>query len=220
MTRTTSTPWRPRAVLFDLDDTLLATREIKWRQHIAVARDAFGIELTEATLRQHYGKPWAQMVTEIYGHAPLDEIRAAIDAVKDDHLKQPHPGAAALVTRLLDAGIAVGVVTASQRADAAEDLVRCGFPAERLTLLQGADDTDVHKPDPRVFDPALARLAELGIEPAETCYVGDGVVDRDAAHAAGLCFFAVAQGMYPVEEFTDDPAVATIAELEPLLLGR
>ena len=42
-----------RAVLFDLDDTLLKTARIKWAHHKAVAAQ-YGIELTDETLAQYW----------------------------------------------------------------------------------------------------------------------------------------------------------------------
>ena len=41
------------------------------------------------------------------------------------------------------------------------------------------------KPDPRIFELALARL---GVEPQRALHIGDGVADEDGAHAAGMHF--------------------------------
>jgi hypothetical protein len=35
---------RAKAVVFDLDDTLLLTREVKWAHHRAVAKLSYGID--------------------------------------------------------------------------------------------------------------------------------------------------------------------------------
>lgn len=44
-----------KAVIFDLDDTLLKTAVIKWKHHKAVADKFYGIELTDKTLGEHCG---------------------------------------------------------------------------------------------------------------------------------------------------------------------
>ena len=57
-----TSPAPRRAVLFDMDDTLLLTREVKWDHHRFVAREHYGIELDDQTLRAHWGEPFDEMI--------------------------------------------------------------------------------------------------------------------------------------------------------------
>lgn len=100
---------------------------------------------------------------------------------------QPIDGAARCLRRLRDAGIAVGVVSNSDgRVDAALD--RAGL-ALHLQVVVDSGVVGVAKPDPRIFDTALAALAA---DPGATWYVGDTVVyDVAAADAAGLVAWVV-----------------------------
>lgn len=205
---------KTRAVIFDMDDTLLLTREVKWNHHRHVARTSYGIELDDETLRTHWGKPFDEMIGHYYRHsATPDEMRAANASSAAQFPKQPVPGAVELVTRLLDEGAQVGVVTSTRTQMALADLTRCGFPVERLFLVQGADQSPVHKPDPAVFDNARALLADLGV--ADVTYVGDALMDEQAATAAGLAFVAITTGLFGAEEFPSGTrTVATIDELD------
>ncbi len=93
------------------------------------------------------------------------------------------PGATALLDVLAERGLAVGAVTNSESAYQRGKLAAVGL-AGRLPLLVGVDDLGCGKPDPRVFRLACERL---GVEPAQAAYVGDELdVDARGARAAGL----------------------------------
>lgn len=183
----------PRAVLFDLDDTLLVTRRAKWEQSKFVARESFGFELTDAELEAAWGKPFETMIAEQYRFsAPVEELIAANDAQEANFPKTAVPGAPETVAALADAGYVLGVVTSTRTAKAREQLTRLGFPMPDFALVNGPEASRFHKPDGRVFVPVLEALSVYGITPAEVLYVGDSAADRAAALAAGLQFLAVA----------------------------
>ncbi len=97
------------------------------------------------------------------------------------------PGTTECLTRLREAGIRLGVVS---NADGriAESLGHAGL-AGFFDVIVDSTVVGVAKPDPRVFDLALA---ELGTAPEETWYVGDTVAyDAAAADAAGLVSWVV-----------------------------
>ena len=62
--------------------------------------------------------------------------------------------------------------------------------ADRIDVLAGQEDTELHKPDP---DPCVCRGAAR-CRPADCVYVGDAVVDVEAARAAGMGAVAVTWG--------------------------
>ena len=128
-----TSPAPRRAVLFDMDDTLLLTREVKWDHHRFVAREHYGIELDDQTLRAHWGEPFDEMIGNLYRHsAPVDEMRAVNKACAHRYPKAVVPGAVEVVTSLMDAGLLVGVVTSTNTDMALADLDRCGLPVDRL----------------------------------------------------------------------------------------
>jgi HAD superfamily hydrolase (TIGR01549 family) len=204
-----------RAVLFDLDDTLLKTAKIKWAHHKAVAAQ-YGVELTDETLTRYWGMPFDQMIGYLYQHADtVENMRAANRAL--DHLfpKEIQDDAVAVLGKLALREVTVGVVTSTNSEFAVADLARLSVSQDTFLFIQGAEASLHHKPDGRVFSPALARLAELGIQRSEVVYVGDALMDYEAAKDAGIQFVGVATGFVSVERFhaAGAPAIAALANL-------
>ncbi|PPK63642.1 HAD family hydrolase [Actinokineospora auranticolor] len=207
---------RARAVVFDLDDTLVMTRVVKWAQHQAVAARFYGITLTEVELAAHWGKPFDELISLLYrDSAPLEEMRAANLTLEPRYRKPVMDGARDVVDGLLDRGAHVGVVTSANTGPTLSDLDWVGFPTGRLRFVHGADATAAHKPDPAVFDDAIRLLAAHGVGPAETVYVGDSIMDLHAARGAGLGFVGVTTGQVRGARFAEEGAcwVAGLAEL-------
>lgn len=209
-----------RAVLFDLDDTLLKTAQIKWEHHKAVAAQ-YGLTLTDETLARYWGMPFDQMIGHLYNHADtIENMRAANRALEAQFPKDIHDDTIEVLGKLSLAGIATGVVTSTNTEFALADLRRLRVPDEALLFVQGAESTPHHKPDGKVFDPALARLGELGIQRPDVLYVGDALMDYEAAVDAGIRFVGVATGFVSIEQFHERgaEAVARLGKL-PAYLG-
>lgn len=205
-----------RAVVFDLDDTLLRTREVKWAHHREVAARFYGIDLTDEELRLHWGKPFDQLLALLYRDAaPLAHLRAANLSLDAEYPKPALGGAVDTVRRLLDEGFEVGVVTSADTGAALGDLDRTGFPVDRMLFVHGADVTPAHKPDPAVFGLALEELGGRGVGAGEVVYVGDALMDLLAARRAGLRFIGVTTGLVTSAQFAEHgaPWVLELAEL-------
>ncbi len=202
-----------RAVLFDLDDTLFLTREVKWEHHRFVAKNSFGIDVTDEELAEHWGKPFEEMISLLYrGKGTAQERLAANRASNDRFPKKPIEGALDAVVELLNRGITVGIITSTVTERAVTELKEHGYPMDRLLLVQGADLTEFHKPNPRVFDRAITLLTALG--KTEITYVGDALTDEKAALSAGLDFVAVTTGLFQTDKFSDQSTV--IADIRSL----
>lgn len=202
-----------KAVVFDMDDTLIKTFEIKLRQHKHFARERYGLDLNDNLFREHWGKPFHLFLESLYGDVDaLDNIHA--EYVKLSHLFPVELQADTLhvLDYLHAAGKKLGIVTATAREVVMRDLTPAGFPLERLHKLQTSDDTLVHKPDPRVFEPMLQALAEAGVA-TEVMYVGDALTDYYAARDAGLHFVGVTTGLVTAEQFRDAGALHVVERL-------
>jgi phosphoglycolate phosphatase-like HAD superfamily hydrolase len=209
-----------QAVLFDLDDTLLKTAQIKWAHHKAVAAH-YGVALTDETLARYWGMPFDQMIGFLYNHADtVDNMRAANRALEPQFPKEIHDDTLAVLGTMALHGIVAGVVTSTNTEFAVADLRRLHVPEEAFLFVQGAEATPHHKPDGRVFDPALAHLAALGICRSGVLYVGDALMDHGAAVNAGIQFVGVATGFVSIEQFQagGGQAIARLGEL-PAYIG-
>lgn len=204
-----------RVVFFDHDDTLVGTIGTKWAHHKHVAKTYYGKELGDDEIRKHWGKPLRELTCLLYGTDNVNEAMAYNTATHKDFEKNLFEATIPTLRRLHSLGLTIGVITATSRYSFDHDLDHHGIPREILAYTQSADDTDFHKPDPRVFDPALAWLAERGLKPAEVLYVGDGLHDMKAAVGAGFNFLGVQTGLVTGDEFTAAEArsITSIAEL-------
>lgn len=145
-----------------------------------------------------------------------DEVMAEAWRAADDaqHLwDHPIDGAAECLDRLRADGVRVGVVSNADGRIAAA-LERAGL-ADRCEVIVDSGVVGVAKPDPGVFRHALE---PLGLEAAQTWYVGDTVAyDAAAADAAGLWSWVVDhQGLHTVEH---PRRVASLAELADLAIA-
>lgn len=196
-----------RAVLLDIDDTLVDTRGAFRHALVQIAGEYLreGLDPEEVTAFWRADRnDWyrahtrgelthreqrmrrAQDLHAHYGGPDLDEETYDIwDAAFERHFRdgwRAHDDAGPMLDALDAAGIPYGAVSNAAFDYQELKLAACGL--ERVPMLVGVDTFGVGKPDPRVFREG-ARL--LGVEPASAVYVGDEYdIDAIAAHEAGL----------------------------------
>lgn len=131
---------------------------------------------------------------------------------------EQYSGMRQLLTDLVSSGVRIGVAT-SKRRSSAEITLRYSGLEDVIPVTVAMDDTERHKPHP---DPLLLALERLGADPAQTVYIGDAVVDVQAAHAAGLPAISVSWGAVDAAVLTaaqPEHLVSEMDELRHLLLG-
>jgi len=207
-----------KAVFFDHDDTLVGTIEAKWAHHKHVARMWYDKELTDDDIRKHWGKPFSQLIALLYGQDdPAEAMRRNLSC-EDDFPKVLFKDTMPTLRRLHAAGKVLGIITATSRYSFEHDLDLHGFPRDIIGYTQTEEDTSFHKPDPRVFEPAVAWLAARNILPHEVLYVADGLHDMKAAVGAGFNFMGVTTGLVTSDAFAAAGA-ESITGLSLLLPG-
>lgn len=208
-----------KAVFFDHDDTLVGTIEPKWAHHKFVAKKYYGKDLKDEEIIPHWGKPFPELVCVLYG---TDNTEEAITNNAAHHTEFPKilfDSSIPLLRHLHEIGKLTGIITATSRFSFDHDLTLHRFPRECIDYTQTADDTTFHKPDPRVFEPALKWLETRNIKPDEVIYIADGIQDMKAALGAGFHFIGVQTGLARATEFSDlgVSSVSTIAEIHSLI---
>ena len=176
---------KPRAILFDWDNTLVDTWPII---HNAMAHtfthmgvEPWSLDETKAkvghSLRDHFpllfGDRWEE-AGKIYG-----------DTYKSQHLLSLTPLIGALETLefLHATDIYTAVVSNKQGPTLRKEAAHLGWD-KYFTKLVGATDAPRDKP---YADPAILALKESGISPAANVwFIGDSAPDVDCAIAAGL----------------------------------
>ena len=221
-----------RAVLFDAGNTLLGLDYDRIAPAVAIALeiplrpDELRAASPKAALGMEEGKSSDQERALRYlnllfeyagvGAARIPEVHKVLWGLHHQRnlWSGVDPRTAPALDRLKKAGIALGVVSNSDgRVEAAlQDVaLRDYFGVVVDSKLVGFE-----KPDPRIFQPALAAL---GVAPAEALYVGDLYeVDVVGARAAGMA--AVLLDPAGLHASRDVPTAPDIAAVVDRLLGN
>lgn len=109
------------------------------------------------------------------------------------------PGVEALLPRLVEAGVLVGITTGAVEAAAHIKLARAGLNQYFCFGGFGSDSKDRGELT-RVAIGRASTVLGAPLDPARVCVVGDTPLDIEAAHAAGVAGIGVATGKYTVEE--------------------
>jgi phosphoglycolate phosphatase len=204
-------PTRVRAILFDLDGTLVDTAP-----DIAAAvgdtlRDLGRAPLDDVTVKSYIGRGVDVLLHRVLtgtrdGSAEVDEHGRARGVFLGHY--QAHNGRTATVYAGVREGIAhakrlglkLACVTNKPQAFSDALLAQVGLDRD-LEFIQGGDALPKGKPDPLPLTHAAARL---GFAPAECLMIGDSSNDALAARAAGMPVVLVGYG------YSEDVPVATI----------
>ena len=185
-----------RCVLFDHDDTLLPTFDLRARVLREAALEVLGKELDAvAFLTASHGRNLEQMSGDLtdgddaLAARVVTAYRARYYAA-NRHGLMPYPGIRALLGALRVAGIRVGVVTSKLGSGAREELANTDL-ARHIEHLTGSEDVRAHKPAP---EPLRRAMTALGVSPGETLMVGDTAADILGARAAGTASAAALWG--------------------------
>ena len=188
---------RPRAVLFDLDGTLVDTVEARiaaWERALADA----GLPTGRDRLAPLIGLDGKRLATEIAALAgrPIDDARSEeIDRASGEvyerlnQAPRPLPGVDRIVDALERAGITWAIATSSRKEQVRTSVKALGLPGE--PRIVDASHVKHAKPEP---DLLLLAAKQLEVEPAACWYIGDSTWDMVSAVAAGMIAIGVTAG--------------------------
>ena len=180
--------FRPKAVLFDLDGTLIDTEKFYrrcWPQSLA----HFGFDMSDEqalTLRS-LGRPFAPALMkewfgESFDYAEVREYRKGLveEAIRTEGIRVK-PGAKELLEYLKEKDIIRAVTTASDVDRTTRFLGSVGL-ADYFDRFCSAADAPEGKPSPDVYRMACE---QLGIDPSDALAVEDAPNGILSAHRAG-----------------------------------
>lgn len=178
-----------RAVLFDLDGTLINT-EVHTDTTVSAVAANYGVAGYALPHTETHGRTWMHVAETMRAQtdirAPAAELAAAMLAHWNTAVANVHEiaGAAQAVRTAAACGLKLAVVSSSPRSviDYFMDKLgigNCVDPRARV----GGDSVRVGKPDPEGF---LLAARSLGVEPADTVVFEDSRAGLLAARAAGM----------------------------------
>lgn len=212
-----------RAVIFDLDGTLLDTLEdLQLATNHALG--ACGLPpRSRDEVRRFVGNGYRQLFRLAVPEGTSDELQERALAIfgsyylahARDHTA-PYPGIPELLARLRARGLPLAVV--SNKGDAAvQELVESHFP-QVFSAVAGEREGVRRKPAPDTVEQVMSAM---GVSPAEAVVVGDSEVDLLTAQRAGCDCITVGWGFRGREELMRAGArrvARTTDELEGMLL--
>jgi N-acetyl-D-muramate 6-phosphate phosphatase len=195
-------PGNTRAVLLDLDGTLLDTAPDMVAALNQLLTERGSEPLPFAELRQLVSHGALALVRRGFPQAPgsvLEELRARFLEIYSDCLAvgtRPYEGIPAALARLQAAGVAWGIVTNKPGWLAEPLLDKLGL-RDRAGVIVSGDTLAERKPHPGQL---LYAAKALGLLPSQCIYVGDAERDVLAARAAGMEVFVAMFGYIPATE--------------------
>ncbi len=185
-----------RAVLFDLDATLIDSRDVYEEAYRRVFADVLGIELLPQARRKYMGLPSIEFLRQYVSDDRLPALSDALRASLAEIMPrvQLFSGIAGVLQGLRRQRVRTAVVTSQDRQE-------CRFTRQYIQidpwieLWVTSDDVALPKPHP---DAVLFALEQFKLQPKQALMVGDSPVDLTAGRDAGVFTAAACWG-------ADDP---------------
>ncbi|KPV41489.1 hypothetical protein AN478_02665 [Thiohalorhabdus denitrificans] len=215
-------PLPAKAVLFDLDGTILETAG-----DLATATNRTLADFHREAVEEGQVRAWIGDGVRALVRYALEATGGCDEALLDQAHERfmvhygkcfadrshPFPGVVETMDRLREAGLPLAVVT-NKAAAFTEPLLEASGLASRLDVVISGDSVDKKKPDPA---PVNAALERLGVTAEEAVLVGDSRNDVESALAAGCRVICVTYGYNRGEDVTTLGAQRLVDEFGTIL---
>jgi beta-phosphoglucomutase len=178
-----------RAVLFDLDGTLIDNMEYHIAAWVELGRELGHALSREQVLRDFSGRRNEEILQKLLARPLAAEELARLADRKEARYRELYapqltlmPGAGALIERLTARGVAIGIATAAPRSNREFALNGLGL-TQRVQAVVGAEAVTRGKPAPDLFFEAARQLSRA---PDQTLVFEDAVLGCEAGRAAGM----------------------------------
>ncbi|MGI5940214.1 MAG: HAD family hydrolase [Thermoleophilia bacterium] len=203
-----------RAVVFDLDGTVVNSVELITLSFRHAVREVLGVEMTSEELMANVGRPLHEQMV-ILSPAHADELVAVyreFNHREHDRMLTLYEGAIDLLRSLQSKGVRLGLVTSKSRYTTQMAFDLTGIESY-FDATVCSDESPRNKPWP---DPILFCLQQMNVPPNYAAYVGDSPADIQAALSAGVYAVGVTWGVFAAEILeaeNPDVLVHTFSEL-------
>ena len=208
-----------KAVIFDFDDTLVKTRQCRYKALKFAGKHFYDLEITDEKLGKHWGEPFLTFAGNVFSHIEAPELIAKkYFSILHNFPTKAYEEANELLDKL-SGDYKLGVVTAISCKLLKHDAKQAGLNIDKFAFIQGEEHSKVHKPNPEVFKPTLDFFTTLGIGKEEMIYVGDGLYDWEAARDAGIKFIGVSLNNCKILDKNEVTIIESLLEIPTLLIS-
>lgn len=199
---------RPRAVILDVDGTLIDTNDAHAHAWVEVCHE-FGHDVPFGKVREMIGMGGDRVLPGLTGLLEESEVGQEMKERRGTIFRerylpscQPFPCARELLERFRDDGLQLVVATSASKDDMAALLEAAGV-ADLVDAKTSSSDADNSKPSPDIVQ---AALQNAGCDPSEAIMLGDTPYDVEASGRAGVRCVALRCGGWD-----DDALSAAVA---------
>lgn len=193
------------ALIFDWDDTKVSTFRSCLGLYASFAKVHGLKDPQEDVVRALWGRPLQILIPGIYPDENPEKLMYNFHAymARIEFCVQPFKGMIETTQKLKEMGYVLAIVSSTHRQGLENTFSRylINLPRDFYAFIFTAEDSKVHKPDPKVFDEAFSELEKLGVDLSQVAYIGDGINDYRAARDRGIRFVAVTSGFATRENF-------------------
>ncbi|MDY7033102.1 MAG: HAD family hydrolase [Thermodesulfobacteriota bacterium] len=200
-----------KAVLFDLDGTLIDTLEDLGDSVNRVLDEKGFPTHTMDAYRYFVGDGALKLITRALPESERDNetVMVCLDAFREDYgynwnvKTQPYKGIVEMLDMLTAHDMKMAILS-NKPHEFTEQCVSEFLPKWHFQVVMGQKEPFPLKPDP---SGALEVSRLLGVPPAEILYLGDTSIDMNTAKAAGMFPVGVLWGFRPAEELKESGAL-------------
>ena len=186
-----------KAIIFDVDNTLIETGEISTRAYIETAKQLGLKSVPARKIKKSFGIPSHIIIKKLWPKTNVKKFqKIKHKKILSKKIKQI-PGAREVVVQL-SKKYKLGLLSSKTRALMYPHLKQIKLSTKYFKFIYSSDDVKFHKPDPRVF---IKALNKLNLKRSKILYIGDSIYDAKAARDAKLNFIAVLTGTYKRKDF-------------------
>jgi HAD superfamily hydrolase (TIGR01549 family) len=191
-----------KAVIFDIDGTLVDTVDMHakaWQR----AFSEFGKDIDFHAVRDQIGKGGDQLLPVFFSEKELAEFGEEMEKRRGQIYKQeymptvkPFPKVRELFERIARDGKRLALASSAPEEEL-EFYKKVTNISDLIEEATSADDAEESKPEPDIFEAALAKLGD--VDAADCVVVGDTPYDAIAATRAGIPTVGVLSGGFSNE---------------------